>query len=539
MTAAMARSGLKLRATWMAALALIAGQSCGAAPVAAAPASAPPLSVPPPSVEGRRLDAALARVSRAPRSVDALLEAGNAASANGNDDAALGFFRRAEEVAPNDARVLTGFAGALLRDNDAIAALPLYSRAERTAPLAPAALGDRGLAYDLVGDNARAQRAYRQALVLTEDHEITRRLALSQAIGGDVRTAEVTLRPLLQEQDKAGWRTRAFIYAIGGRVDEAVTVARTLLPSDLAEAITPYLRFMPRLTRAQQAAAANLGVFPQAAAIGRDDSRIERYDASAGGEVVASVDTGLVPAGAPLGRRGPSPLSRDAESARTRSRAELAAERASRVAPPELPAASRSTSPATDPRLAGPPALSGVRVPQLAAIAQGAPGRRGVPEPSSGPQTAARPSLAEAFGDIGAPDVPAAPRAGVVDVTRLALPRAPRTASAATAKIVSAKPVRPPAPSHPSRIWVQLGVGHDHAAMAADWRRMIAHDGSLLKGHQPFVSDDGARKRMLTGPFDSNAAARDFVQQLSAAGMPGPYVWVSPAGQVVDPLAAR
>jgi hypothetical protein len=73
---------------------------------------------------------------------------------------------------------------------------------------------------------------------------------------------ETTLAPLLQKQDRAAWRTRAFAFAILGREDEAEAIARSTMPTELANGMAPYLRFMRKLTPAQQAAAANLGRFP-------------------------------------------------------------------------------------------------------------------------------------------------------------------------------------------------------------------------------------------------------------------------------------
>ncbi|MFN5819597.1 MAG: hypothetical protein ACK44Y_04105, partial [Novosphingobium sp.] len=107
--------------------------------------------------------------------------------------------------------------------------------------------------------------------------ETLRRLALSQAISGDRRGMEVTLSPLLQKQDKAAWRTRAFAFAILGLATEAESIARANLPEAAAGGMVAYLRYMPRLTPAQQAAAANLGHFPRAAEIGRDDPRIAAF----------------------------------------------------------------------------------------------------------------------------------------------------------------------------------------------------------------------------------------------------------------------
>src|SRR5690606_22251129 len=98
------------------------------------------------------------------------------------------------------------------------------------------------------------------------------------------------------------YRARAFALAILGKDDEAVSIAETMLPERLSGRMTPYLRYMPRLTRAQQAAAANLGVFPHAAQIGRDDPALAAYvpPAPARGPV-PSVDARLVPSGEALG----------------------------------------------------------------------------------------------------------------------------------------------------------------------------------------------------------------------------------------------
>src|SRR5690606_12488554 len=123
-----------------------------------------------------------------------------------------------------------------------------------------------------------------------------------QAIAGDQQASEATLLPLLQRRDLAAYRTRAFALAIMGKADEAVSIAETMLPERLSDRISPYLRYMPRLTRSQQAAAANLGVFPQAAEIGRDDPAIAANGGQAGAPPpVRTADARLVPAGEPLG----------------------------------------------------------------------------------------------------------------------------------------------------------------------------------------------------------------------------------------------
>jgi hypothetical protein len=49
----------------------------------------------------------------------------------------------------------------------------------------------------------------------------------------------------------------------------------------------------------------------------------------------------------------------------------------------------------------------------------------------------------------------------------------------------------------------------------------------------------GQTNRMVTGPFDSMAQATKFIGEMREAGISGPYVWTSPAGQVVDALSGR
>jgi Flp pilus assembly protein TadD len=206
-----------------------------------------------PGAQNRGLNAALARLAANPRDGGALIDAGNAALAMNDIDAAIGFFTRAEQVVPGDPRAKAGLAGAYVRNEDPFTAIRLFNEAELQGPLPSALLADRGLAYDLVGDNPTAQRIYRQAGPYND--EATRRLALSLAISGDLRGSEAALSPLLTRQDKSAWRVRAFSLAIRGEQTQAVSIANATMPATLAAGIAPYLRYMPQLTRAQQAAA--------------------------------------------------------------------------------------------------------------------------------------------------------------------------------------------------------------------------------------------------------------------------------------------
>ena len=251
------------------------------------------------------LTQALQRLGRNPSSVPALLDAARASLALNDEDAALGFFSRAQAVAPEDGSVMAGLALVALRRGDAVTALQLFADADAAGHRLGPYAAERGLALDLVGRNSDAQRLYRQSLDENPNDVVTRRLALSYAIAGDAARSESTLLPLLQRQDTAAYRTRAFALAILGRGDEAVSIAETMLPGRLSGRLEPYLRHMPRLTRAQQAAAANLGRFPATAEMGRDDQRVARAARNPekrSPPAQAGIDARLIPEGPPMGQ---------------------------------------------------------------------------------------------------------------------------------------------------------------------------------------------------------------------------------------------
>lgn len=257
-----------------------------------------------PSAEVQRLNRALMQLAKRPKSVDALLEAGDASTAVGDLEAAIGFYGRASDLSPNNPRINLGMANVLLRAGRPVEALPLFASAQSAGAEAKDMLSDRALAFDMVGDNSSAQSAYMRAIALNpEDKEAKRRLAISYAISGNNAGFESTLRPLLDDRDFASFRARSFGLAIMGEQDRAAAIVEAVMPRDLAARITPYLSFMPRLTKAQQAAAANLGIFPRAADIGREDPQIAAFvsGASSSDAGARGADSRLAPAGEPLG----------------------------------------------------------------------------------------------------------------------------------------------------------------------------------------------------------------------------------------------
>lgn len=199
-----------------------------------------------------------------PDSSTALIDAGRAALDLGDGTAALGFFTRAAEIAPRDARAKAGLAAANVHNGNSLEALRLFQEAVSLGHLEAALAGDRGLAYDLIGQPARAQQDYVMALRHREDPEIRRRLALSLAITGQREPALRVIEGLVRSGDRASLRTRAFVLALNGDAVGARDAARAAMPDGSGDAMVPFLQRMSNLSPVQMASAAHLGRFPTA-----------------------------------------------------------------------------------------------------------------------------------------------------------------------------------------------------------------------------------------------------------------------------------
>lgn len=493
-------------------------------------------ALPDPATE--TLNDALRRLSRNPESVPALVAAGRASLALDDVSAALGFFSRAQAVAPEDGRVLVGLALVAVRRGEAVTALQLFRNAEAAGERMAPHAADRGLAYDLVGRNGRAQRLYRLALSEDESAEVIRRLAISYAIGGNADASEATLLPLLQRQDRAAYRTRAFTLAIRGRDEEAIAIAETMLPQRLSLRLAPYLRYMPRLTRAQQAAAANLGRFPAANEVGRDTAAIAAYT-DANDTPAATTPTPrtraaerLKPRGEPLGPAAAQPTPEQApaieleiaaaESATRQGLAEELPPVASAPQTPsgELPALAEVANDSVNQSAAQEEATVVTTLadgPQFRDPDEARPPfsltetlgtTDAVPEPQ--PEAEATPQtvdLAEAFSDFTLESAPLPSMQGAVDITTIDPPRE------------QPEPEAPPPQAHPARHWVQVATGQDTSAFRFDWRRIVRNSGGLLDDAEAFTAPWGQTNRLLTGPFSSAGEAQDMVSALAGEGV--------------------
>ena len=120
-----------------------------------------------------------------PKDFESLIGAGRAALELGDAQAAAGFFARADEVNPTSPLPQAGMGAVQVANGDAKAALPYFTRAQQLGATLAMFGCDRGLAYDLLGQQAKAQADYRAALSGADAEEARRRLALSLAISGD------------------------------------------------------------------------------------------------------------------------------------------------------------------------------------------------------------------------------------------------------------------------------------------------------------------------------------------------------------------
>ena len=223
----------------------------------AAPAAAQTYAAPT-RTDADRLADAVRRVGASPRDLSALVEAGELSIKVGDATAAAAFFKRAEQVDPNNGRVKAGIARILVAGEHPGEALRYFDQASRTGmSMAPYA-GDRGLAYDLTGEQERAQRDYRSALKAGDDDEIRRRYALSLGIAGRRDEALKEIDALLRRSDRGAWRARAFILAMNGDVAGANKIATSMMPG-MASGLSAFFQRLPALSAADRAFAVHFG----------------------------------------------------------------------------------------------------------------------------------------------------------------------------------------------------------------------------------------------------------------------------------------
>jgi Flp pilus assembly protein TadD len=269
------------------------------------------------------LRSAIRRISLNPADADALADAGNASLMLGDANAALNFFTRANSNRPNNGRIVAGLATATVRTENPFEALRLFDDAVRLGVSERSIAADRALAFDLLGNFGRAQQDYKLARTASVSDDLIVRHAISTSLSGQSAEADAMLLPLLQKNSPAAWRARAFILATRGDFRESTKVTQGFMDAGSAQRMERYLRLMPDLTGAQQAAAMHLGHFPASQYVGRDSEQLRKVASTIPSVQPASNDSRLIPSGDPLGTKTTKVVATGKLGRKTRSRRSL------------------------------------------------------------------------------------------------------------------------------------------------------------------------------------------------------------------------
>jgi Flp pilus assembly protein TadD len=396
-------------------------------------------------------------LSTSPNNIEALAGAGRAALAVGDVNAATGFFARAEDLAPNDGSVKAGLGSATVQTGNGRAALRYFRQALSLGVAEASIAEDRGVAYDLTGDSRRAQQSYQLALAARPgDPTTTRRLALSQAISGNLPAALATLDPLLRRQDIPAWRTRAFAKAVTGDLAGAEQDAGYVLPPNQVATLKPYLARMAALKASDKAAAVFLGRFPQPGG---------RATVAAASPAPAQAKRPITPTPVPVQPAAPAGTLVADASVATAIRSEFS------------PAPSGMTPQA--PVQASPPAAT-----QTAQV-------------TADNSPALRAQLRRV----------AAARAAEAQAAQKK--KAEQAKAAAQAKVAKA---------NPARHYVQVAGGANRADLPRAWSQLKAKWPGQLSGRSPWTMHYRYTNRLLIGPFPSADAAQDWVSERKKEG---------------------
>lgn len=107
------------------------------------------------------------------------------------------------------------------------------------------------------------------------------------------------------------------------------------------------------------------------------------------------------------------------------------------------------------------------------------------------------------------------------------------TARAATERTARSRTARP---AHPSRHWIQLSLGPNADVLPREFTRLKAKAPAVFGSRTPYTVAVRANHRLLVGPFDDEAAARAFMNQLAREDVASD-IFVSEAGQEIARLS--
>jgi len=534
----------------------------------------------------------LALLSRNPRDVTALLGAGQAALDLGDIQAANGFYTRANLVNPNLGKAKLGLAIVQIALKQPAEASANFDAAQALGESAQGHLSERGLAYDLTGQQEKAQRDYLAALQADPNNEQARlRYATSLGVSGNVNEAENQLRVPLAAGDREAWRLRAFIFAMNGRMDDAQKVTQSVMPKGLADALDPYMQRLPLLTPAQKAAAAHYGEFPSdvlrlaapdparvretQVAAREEPGRASRTSRNSRNTRTSKAETARTAAATTAARAAatpPAPARSEPAPVQPAPGTALAANTARAtvqptpqpstvrqpVAQPTPPAprptqTATATTPVTRPAASTPPAAAPTSAAQGPSDPAGTPAAGFTPPPA--PQASTPPpSLADALSALSVPEQERRNGAVVADMAAVARIQDQRRkqADAAAAKAKAEAEAKAKADAakkaeaerkaklaaNPARIWVQIATGKNVDALAFDLRRLRRSYSDAIGDQTGWTAEWGATRRLLVGPFKKIDEARATVSKIAKAGGDA-FVWQSDAGEDVTKIGGK
>ena len=213
----------------------------------------------PGTTDADRLAEQMRALAANPRDLEALITAADLSLSLDDLSGAASLYARAEKVSARDPRIKAGEGAILVRSERPGEALRYFQQAEAAGYDVRRYAADRGLAYDLIGQQERAQRDYRLALKDRADDEIVKRYALSLGISGQREAALQLLDPLVRKQDRSAWRVRAFVLAMNGDQPGAEKIVTTMLPQGMAQGLLPFFQRLPALPAADRAFAVHFG----------------------------------------------------------------------------------------------------------------------------------------------------------------------------------------------------------------------------------------------------------------------------------------
>ena len=601
-------------------LAATALTAFGTAPTAAQIKTSPPAStlmVAPPTPDADALAAEMRVLATNPKDVEALTKAGELTLKLGDPTAAANLFARADKIEPNSGQIKADEGAVLVHMERPGEALRLFQQAVAMGANPAGFAAERGLAYDLIGQQERAQRDYRLALRSNpDDAETMRRYALSLGISGKRKEALAEIDPLIRRQDHAGWRDRTFILAMTGDVDQATKIAAAMLPAQMAEGLAPFFERLPGLSPTDKAFAVHFGdlqVTPQRLADARMTPPLPPLEPEAAGPQLAAaapqpqpqveqkrkrrdrkkhdkdqptaapvatvaantasppipVHVETVPRPVPTAPVRAASVPSTSAAITPAAPAPVSPQRQVAAAPEPVPArrpaprlAATTSRPAPTPSAVVPTEQPGARVGEedqiLANIMAGitvpsselasrAVAARVAPVPAPAlarpaPSTAKTRQLEaanvaaikQAAADKAAAEAAAAARRKADEARKAAAAKKAADEKAAAEKRAKEKEEK----ANPSRIWVQVAGGAYEGDLPKAWAKVKAKAPEAFKGKTGWTTPLRATNRVLAGPFKSDDAAQDFVNQLAKKGIHA-FAFTSDKGQKIDKLPTK